>query len=536
MSIFFILVLVLFALAIGDLIVGVSNDAVNFLNSAIGSRVAPRHVIMIVASVGIVLGATFSDGLMEVARKGIFNPDMFTFADVMILFTAVMVTDIMLLDLFNSLSLPTSTTVSIVFELLGASLALGALKVFQAGGGFGEIITFVNADSALFIILGIFLSVGVAFLVGALVQFISRLLFSFRVGRRQGLAGILWSAAALTALCFFLIIKGLKGASFVPDDIAALVEGASLWLIPVLLVVLTGVMALLQRTGVNVLNVVVLFGTFSLAFAFAGNDLVNFIGVPIAGLASWQTWAGSGADPSSMMMTSLLEPVNSNTWLLIAAGTIMAATLWKSRKARTVTRTEVELARQHEGFERFEPNALSRGVVRIAGMLSTAATRLLPNAWIERIRLRMKPFEVTIGESGVERPAFDLVRASVNLATASALIAVATSMRLPLSTTYVSFMVAMGTSMADGAWSAADAPHRVAGVLVVIGGWFLTAVVAMIVAGLLAIIMKTLGAVGLAAVIMIAIGALWYGASVHGKGEKKRERREAVSGRSVTTD
>lgn len=515
-------VFVLFLLAFSDLIVGVSNDAVNFLNSAIGSKVAPRRFILLVASIGIILGATFSDGLMEVARKGIFNPGMFTFADVMVLFVAVMVTDVILLDSFNSLGLPTSTTVSIVFELLGASIALAALKVIQAGLPLSGVYEFVNGESAVTIIGGIFLSVGIAFAVGGIVQLISRLLFTFEYDRRINSVGIVWSAFALTALLFFLILKGLSGASFMPDGTADRVMDNLFVIAGSLLVGLTLLMGLLHRFGHHPLRIVVLFGTFSLAFAFAGNDLVNFIGVPLAGLASFELWSGSGMAPDAMMMDGLAAPVDSATWMLIVAGLIMAATLWKSKKAQGVTRTEIELARQGAGHERFRPGILTRGIVATAEGVMKFTIVIIPAGFLDSVRDRLV---APPASDDPDRPAFDLVRASVNLATASALIALATSMKLPLSTTYVTFMVAMGTSLADGAWGREHAPYRVSGVLSVIGGWLITALAAFTVSGLVAIMLSFLGATGLFLSVVTAAVVVWSGTRRHARMEAAREGR-----------
>lgn len=512
-------VFVLFLMAFGDLIVGVSNDAVNFLNSAIGSKVAPRRFIMIVASIGIILGATFSDGLMEVARKGIFNPGMFTFADVMVLFVAVMVTDVILLDTFNSLGLPTSTTVSIVFELLGASVALAAFKMIQGGLALSGVYAFVNVQSAVTIISGIFLSVGIAFLVGGIVQLFSRLLFTFEYENRLKSVGVIWSAVALTALLFFLVLKGLSGASFIPDGVSDRVLDNIGIISIILLVGLTVLMATLQRLGQHPLRIVVLFGTFSLAFAFAGNDLVNFIGVPLAGLASFQLWSGSGMDPEAMMMDGLAAPVDTAPWMLILAGLIMAVTLWNSKKAQGVTRTEIELARQGAGYERFKPGFLARGIVTTGEGILRFSAVLIPSGYRETFRGRLLP---PPDLHDPDRPAFDLVRASVNLATASALIALATSMKLPLSTTYVTFMVAMGTSLADGAWGREHVHYRVSGVLSVIGGWLITAVAAFLVSGLMAIMISLLGVPGLVLAVIAAAVAVWMGMKRHARIEAGR--------------
>ena len=473
-------IVLLFVLAISDLIVGVSNDAVNFLNSAIGSRVAPRLIIMVVASLGILAGATFSNGMIEVARKGIFNPEFFLLTEIMVIFLAVMITDIILLDLFNTYGMPTSTTVSIVFELLGAAVAVAVLKLSADPGSVHQLADFINTSSAMIIISGIFISVFIAFFTGVLVQYVSRLLFTFQLNKRMAWAGPLWCALALTALTFFLLIKGMKGASFVSDDFIGWTQDHRLTLMGLSLIIWWVLMQLaVQVMKWNILKFVVLFGTFSLAMAFAGNDLVNFIGVPIAGLESYLAWNNSGVAADQYTMAVLNEPVRTETWILATAGAIMVITLWFSKKSRSVTETEVNLGRQDEGSERFEPNALSKGIVRMSLPLGRFFERLIPPGWAKRAQDSFAPYLEPIPQSGIgEPPAFDLVRASVNLTVASVLIAFATSLKLPLSTTYVSFMVAMGASLADKAWGRESAVYRVAGVLNVIGGWFFTAFIA----------------------------------------------------------
>jgi phosphate/sulfate permease len=447
MDMYLLFVVVLFGLAITDLVVGVSNDAVNFLNSAIGSKVAKRNTIMLVASLGVFIGATFSGGMMQVARKGIFNPDMFMFADIMAIFLAVMLTDIILLDVFNTLGMPTSTTVSIVFELLGASVAVAIIKIAGASDSMLSLGAYINSEKATQIILGIFISVGIAFTIGAVVMWISRLIFSFNYKKRLRFAGAIWGGIAFAALSYFLLFKGIKGASFVTPEFQQWVKsntllllGASFLFWTILLQVLLSVFKL------NIFRGIVLFGTFSLAMAFAGNDLVNFIGVPIAGLESYQSWNASGVAPGAFSMESLAKAVRTNPLLLFGAGVIMVATLWFSKKARSVTETEVNLGRQDEGAERFKANFLARSLVRMIHLLSSSLNRSIPSSLRERIGSN---FELNKSRPlAADAPAFDLVRASVNLTVASALIALATSLKLPLSTTYVSFMVAMGTSLA----------------------------------------------------------------------------------------
>ncbi len=535
-EIYLFIVVVLFGLAISDLVVGVSNDAVNFLNSAIGSRVASRDTIMIVASIGIFIGATFASGMMEVARKGIFNPEYYMFYDIMALFLAVMLTDIILLDLFNTFGLPTSTTVSIVFELLGAAFMIALIK-YMGGQSEAPISAYINSSSALAIILGIFLSVGIAFLIGALVQYLTRLLLTFNYERKLKWVGALWSGLAMAAMIYFLLIKGIKGASFIPESFADWTFNNSWLLIGGTFLAASLIMfAIHQLFQVNILRLVVLFGTFSLAMAFAGNDLVNFIGVPVAGFESYNAWLASGEDARSFSMNILGKAYPTKTYLLAGAGLVMIVTLWFSRKARSVTETEVNLGRQHEGLERFSPNWLSRGIVRAVYQLNKSAVRFLPNDWLEKAKNQFEPVEEQ-GEKKdqVNTAAFDLVRASVNLTVASALIALATSYKLPLSTTYVSFMVAMGTSLSDRAWGRDSAVYRVAGVVNVIGGWFATAFIAFTVSGIFAMLIYHFQIYAIIGLILLAVFMIIRSFGVHRRLEKTKEKREAyqMSARQV---
>lgn len=523
---FLILVVILIVLAIADLVVGVSNDAVNFLNSAVGSKVAPRHVIMIVASLGIFIGATFSSGMMEIARKGIFNPDYFLFTDVMIIFLAVMLTDIILLDLFNTFGLPTSTTVSIIFELLGASVIVALLKISANGEAASTLGDYINYSSAIVIVSGIFLSIAIAFTCGALVQYLSRLLFTYHYERRLAWFGGLWSGLALTFIMYFLLIKGIKGASFISDEFIAWVNNNT----AVLLLgsfVFFGLVSqlLLSVFKVNILRIVVLFGTFSLAMAFAGNDLVNFIGVPLAGLESFQSWSASGQAASEYGMSTLSEPIRTNTLYLVIAGVIMIVTLWLSRKARSVTDTEVSLSRQDEGAEFFASNALARGIVGFSRSVTRGVQWVLPPSWRSSTELQFQPTDPEV-ENGnrKDKPAFDLVRASVNLTVASVLIALATSLKLPLSTTYVSFMVAMGTSLSDRAWGRDSAVFRIAGVLNVIGGWFVTALVAFTVAGMFAFLIYQFGPWAIGGLLGLIVFFISRTYILHKKKEKVKEQ------------
>ena len=485
----YILMLVALAiLAIVDLVVGVSNDAVNFLNSAIGSKAISVKNIMIIASIGVFFGAVSSSGMMEVARKGIFNPGMFVFQDVMYIFMAVMITDILLLDIFNSFGMPTSTTVSIVFELLGSAVVIAIIKITQNDAeSLSAIWNYINYNTASEIVLGILLSVVVAFTVGAIVQYFSRLIYSFDFEKRPSYINAIFGGFALTSITYFIIIKGLKGTDFY-DNLAGFVEGYTYQIIAVSLIVWSVISYLTKKLfKINILVLIIGVGTFSLAMAFAGNDLVNFIGVPIAALNSYEVWNASGVDPTAFSMGSLAQKVPSNIWLLLLAGAVMVITLWTSSKAKSVIETGINLSRQGEGHEKFQPNNISRVVVRFAMVVNTGFNYLIPTKTQEFINSKFeKPTLKLPKDKTYEMPAFDLVRASVNLVMASILISIATSMKLPLSTTYVTFMVAMGTSLADRAWGRESAVYRVAGVLNVIGGWFLTALVAFVAAGIVA--------------------------------------------------
>ena len=475
-------------LAIVDLVVGVSNDAVNFLNSAIGSKAISVRNIMIIASLGVFFGAITSSGMMEVARKGIFNPNMFMFQDIMFIFMAVMITDILLLDVFNSLGMPTSTTVSIVFELLGAAVCISLIKISANDAeSFSDLWNYINYETAAKIIFGILLSVVVAFSVGAIVQFSSRLIYSFNFEKRATYISALFGGFAITAITYFIIIKGMKGTPFY-KDVKFLIEGNTLGIIAGSFIIWSVISQLLIKIfKINILKLIIGIGTFSLAMAFSGNDLVNFVGVPIAAWNSYQAWEISGVAADAFSMGVLAKKVPSNIWLLLIAGAIMVITLWTSSKAQNVIKTGIDLSRQGEGHEKFQPNPLSRVVVRAAMSLNKGIGFIFPKSTLNFIDSKFqKPVIELPKDKTYELPAFDLVRASVNLIVAGILISIATSMKLPLSTTYVTFMVAMGTSLADRAWGRESAVYRVAGVLNVIGGWFLTAITAFLAAALVA--------------------------------------------------
>ena len=487
MEAYYILIVgVLFLLAISDLVVGVSNDAVNFLNSAIGSKAAPFKIILAIAALGVLVGAVFSNGMMEVARKGIFNPQFFAFNEIMIIFLAVMLTDILLLDFFNTIGLPTSTTVSIVFEILGSAVAVSIYKVTRALDSIHKVSDYINVESSVMIIVGIFLSVVIAFSVGMIIQWIVRLAFSFNIKKTFKYWTGLWGGFAITAILYFLLIKGAKGSTLVSEDMLASIQEHTT---RVLLLSFVGWTLLFQLltlfTRINVMKITVLVGTFALAMAFAGNDLVNFIGVPLAGFESFKAFLASGSgEPSGYMMTALQEKVNTPIYFLIAAGLIMVLTLRFSKKAKSVTATSIDLSRQGEGTERFASSGLARFLVRQAVVTSNGLARITPPGLVKFVEDRFDA-EKHRNQSDATA-AFDLVRASVNLVVASILIAIGTSLKLPLSTTYVTFMVAMGTSLADGAWGRESAVYRITGVLTVIGGWFFTAFSAFLAAFLIA--------------------------------------------------
>ena len=485
----YILMLVALAiLAIVDLVVGVSNDAVNFLNSAIGSKAISIRNIMIIASVGVFFGAITSSGMMEVARKGIFNPNMFMFQDIMFIFMAVMITDILLLDVFNTLGMPTSTTVSIVFELLGAAVAISLIKISANDAeSFSAIWNYINYETASKIIFGILLSVVVAFSVGAIVQFVSRLIYSFNFEKRSTYIHALFGGFAITAITYFIIIKGMKGTPYY-KDVKHLIEGNTTLIIAGSFVVWSLISQVFIKVfRINVLKLIIGIGTFSLAMAFSGNDLVNFVGVPIAAWNSYEAWSVSGVEADAFSMGVLAKKVPSNVWLLLLAGGVMVITLWTSSKARNVIKTGIDLSRQGEGHEKFKANPLSRLVVRSSMGINKGLSYILPKKTLAFVDSKFqKPVIELTKDKTYELPAFDMVRASVNLIVAGILISIATSMKLPLSTTYVTFMVAMGTSLADRAWGRESAVYRVAGVINVVGGWFLTAITAFLAAALVA--------------------------------------------------
>lgn len=501
-AIYFGIVVFLFLLAIFDLTVGVSNDAVNFLNSAIGAKAASFRVILVIAAAGIFCGATMSNGMMEIARHGIFRPEAFYFNELMCIFLAVMVTDVVLLDIFNTLGMPTSTTVSMVFELLGGTFALALVKIIGADNGLG-FADLLNTEKALTVILGIFLSVAIAFFFGTLVQYLARLLFTFNYKTKLKWSIGVFGGIAVTAIIYFMLIKGIKDAAFMTTENKAWVNENTGLIVGGCFVFFTLLMQILHWCRVNVFKVIVLLGTFALAMAFAGNDLVNFVGVPLAGFSGYSDFVANGnGNADEFLMGSLNSPAKTPFIFLFLSGVIMVISLMTSKKAQNVIKTSVGLSRQEEGEEIFGSSAIARSLVRTITSLAANIVALIPvkvRRWMDS---RFNKEEMIMADGA----AFDLVRASVNLVLAGLLIALGTSLKLPLSTTYVAFMVAMGSSLADRAWGRESAVFRVTGVLSVIGGWFLTAGAAFIICFLVVLIMYY-GGIGMM-VIMIGVAIL----------------------------
>lgn len=512
-QIYIVMLVVLGILAMIDLVVGVSNDAVNFLNSAIGSKAVSFRTIMIVASLGILVGALFSSGMMEIARSGIFIPSMFSFDDVMIIFLAVMISDIILLDVFNSIGLPTSTTVSIIFELLGAALCLAIYKIYISDNNFANLADYINTEKASQIVFSILLSVVLSFTLGSFVQYISRLIFTFQYEKRVAYIGAIFGGIAITAITFFILIKGLKGVSFIQEETHEWIKANQALIITVNFVFFTLLSQVLMTFfKVNILRLIIIIGTFALALAFAGNDLVNFIGVPIAAYNSYKIFDGSGVAGDQFMMGALAnENIVAPFYFLLLAGVIMVITLWTSKKAKNVIETGLNLSRQGDGVERFSPNMLSRYIVRFGVFMGRGVNYFLPKSIQIKIDKQFEKTEIK-GKKRKDEPAFDMVRAAVNLMVASILISIGTSLKLPLSTTYVTFMVAMGTSFADRAWDRESAVYRIAGVFNVIGGWFVTAIVAFFSAFIFAYFLK-IGEVYAFIGLLVSLGILLYRSS-----------------------
>lgn len=516
------IVIFLFMLAVFDLLVGVSNDAVNFMNSAVGAKVANFKTIVIVAAIGVFAGAVLSNGMMDIARHGIFQPVNFSFYEIMCILLAVMVTDVVLLDVFNTLGLPTSTTVSMVFELLGGTFILAILKIVGDETGLLTLGDMMNTEKALSVIMGIFLSVAIAFIAGTFVQYISRLIFSFNYKKNLSWTIGIFGGIAVTSLSYFMLIKGLKSAPFMtPESLAWISENTTL-LVVGCFITFTLLMQILHWCRVNVFKIIVLLGTFSLALAFAGNDLVNFIGVPLAGFSAYTDYVANsnGVGIHDFMMTSLMSSAKTPAIFLFASGLIMVYALATSKKAKNVIKTSVDLARQEEGDEMFGSSALARTIVRRANNINDFLKRVIPVGMRRWIDSRFNKDEVIL-ENGA---AFDLVRAAVNLVLSSLLIIIGTTMKLPLSTTYVTFIVAMGTSLADRAWSRESAVYRITGMLSVIGGWFITAFVAFTICALVTFIMFYTSFVGMFIFIVVAVVLLVRSNIKYSKKEKAEQQ------------
>ena len=519
------IILFLFVLAAFDLVVGVSNDAVNFLSSAVGAKVAPYRIIMWIAATGILCGALMSNGMMEIARHGIFRPEQFFFQELLCIFLAVMVTDVIILDVFNTLGLPTSTTVSMVFELLGGTFALTLVKM--AGTEGMHFADYLNTEKALSVIMGIFLSVAVAFFFGMVVQWLARLLFTFRYREHLKWSIGLFGGIASTAIVYFMLIKGVKDTSFMTPEAKAWIAAHSGTIALACLAGFTVIMQVLHWLRINVFRIVVLLGTFALAMAFAGNDLVNFIGVPLAGYDSYLDYAANGAGSDSYLMTSLNSPARTPFFFLAAAGLIMVWTLCTSKKAQKVIKTSVDLSRQDEGEEMFGSSAVARSIVRTSMSLANTVANVTPprvKAWVNT---RFSQEEAVIADGA----AFDLVRASVNLLLASLLIALGTSLKLPLSTTYVCFMVAMGTSLADRAWGRESAVYRISGVMTVVAGWFVTALGGFLIAFVVGLVL-IYGGTAAFVVITLLCGYMLF----HSNFRKKEKSESPASKKNTTTE
>lgn len=525
-TIYTVVVIILLILAILGLVVGVSNDAVNFLNSAIGSKVSSKRVIFTIASIGIMIGTMTSSGMMEVARSGVFYPAMFSFREVMMLFLGVMFANVILLDLFNTFGMPTSTTVSLVFGLLGAAVAVTAIKISDNPDlTAADMSKFINSGKALVIISGILASVVIAFIFGAVIMFLSRLIFTFRYNKVLRRLGAVWCGIAFTAIAYFALFKGLQDSGLIRKEFFEMLSANMLWMLAAFWVASTLVMYLLQLLKVNILKITILAGTFSLALAFAGNDLVNFIGVPIAGLDSFKIAIASGGD-ASMSMGKLNEPVVANPLLLIIAGIIMIVTLWTSKKAQSVSDTEINLAKQDEGAERFGSSLFSRSIVRVALNANRWYEDHMPDSFQRAINKRFIPLRPS---EKIGAAHFDLIRATVNLTVASILIASATSLKLPLSTTYVTFMVAMGSSLADKAWGRESAVYRITGVVSVIAGWFITALIAFIIAFLVTYALLWGGTLAIIIISGICVLMFIQSSITHRRRQAKEHKSETIA-------
>lgn len=520
--IFTVIVIILAILAILDLIVGVSNDAINFLNSALGSKVAKKWVILTVAAFGIMLGVITSNGMMEVARNGVFHPGMFTFSDIMILFVGIMLSDVILLHTFNSLGLPTSTTVSLVFELLGSSLAVAIYKIYNDPAlSFADLGQFINAGKAMVIISGILSSVVIAFTVGAILMYISRVIFSFRYAKSLKRYGAVWCGISIVGIVYFAIFKGLKSSGLITPELNHLINDNIVVSLFIIWAVSSLLLWVMQRLGWNIMKFTILSGTFALALAFAGNDLVNFIGVPMAGIDSYFIALESG--DMNMLMTKLTEPAHVNIYFLIASGVVMIVTLFLSKDAMKVAETQLSLSSQNDEDERFGSTKISRALVSLAIRLNDVFKMVVPKKVLDKLNTRFIP-DTSVDTSNVS---YDFIRAVVNLTAASSLICLGTSLKLPLSTTYVIFMVSMGSSLADRAWGRDSAVYRITGVMVVIMGWFITALAGVTISFVMVLFLVWGGWIALALMVLLCGYIL-----CHSLIFKKKEKEETA----LTTD
>ena len=519
------LIIFLFVLAVFDLSVGVSNDAVNFMNSAIGSKAASFKVIMVIAAIGIFVGASLSNGMMDIARHGIYQPQHFYCSEIMCILLAVMLTDVVLLDIFNSLGMPTSTTVSLVFELLGGTVAISLIKIANSNGAL-QLGDLLNTDKAFTVILAIFLSVAIAFFFGAIVQYISRLIFTFNYKKHMNYFIGLFGGLAATSILYFMLIKGLKESSFMEGDLKTMIYSNTDTIVWGALIFFTLLMQVLHWLKVNVFKVVILLGTFALALAFAGNDLVNFIGVPLAGYSSYMDLMAQGGTTTTdtFLMESLLEPAKTPWYFLVGSGLVMVIALATSKKAQAVIKTSVDLARQSDGNENFGTSPVARVLVRTCNNASNTILSVVPLRVKDWIDSRFNNNEIILED----KASFDLVRASVNVVLSGLLIALGTSLKLPLSTTYVAFMVAMGSSLADRAWGRESAVYRITGVLSVIGGWFITAGAAFTICFLVALLIHVGGIAAMAAMVGLAIYMLIRNQILYKKKMKKEAMQEEV--------
>ena len=519
------LIIFLFVLAVFDLSVGVSNDAVNFMNSAIGSKAASFKVIMVIAAIGIFVGASLSNGMMDIARHGIYQPQHFYFSEIMCILLAVMLTDVVLLDIFNSLGMPTSTNVSLVFELLGGTVAISLIKFANSNGAL-QLGDLLNTDKAFTVILAIFLSVAIAFFFGAIVQYISRLIFTFNYKKHMNYFIGLFGGLAATSILYFMLIKGLKESSFMEGDLKTMIYSNTDTIVWGALIFFTLLMQVLHWLKVNVFKVVILLGTFALALAFAGNDLVNFIGVPLAGYSSYMDLMAQGGTTTTdtFLMESLLEPAKTPWYFLVGSGLVMVIALATSKKAQAVIKTSVDLARQSDGNENFGTSPVARVLVRTCNNASNTILSVVPLRVKDWIDSRFNNNEIILED----KASFDLVRASVNVVLSGLLIALGTSLKLPLSTTYVAFMVAMGSSLADRAWGRESAVYRITGVLSVIGGWFITAGAAFTICFLVALLIHVGGIAAMAAMVGLAIYMLIRNQILYKKKMKKEAMQEEV--------